>query len=163
VANIIREAIGVQKCRCGQDVKWGSRADRLFFMKTGLCEGCLIDYETKLRILGIYNSYELYKLASNELGAMTDLKSKIEESIKYFESGDTDVTMLCNSEGFVERWKTTNAEQVLADAKKDLKETRRRIVKLTKFRNAQKAKYIKEATKYKLEILCRTEKSPIKT
>ena len=24
VANIVREAIGVQKCRCGQEIRWGS-------------------------------------------------------------------------------------------------------------------------------------------
>ena len=52
VANLIREAIGVEKCRCGQEINYGSRADHLFFRKTGLCEACLIDYETKLRVLG---------------------------------------------------------------------------------------------------------------
>jgi len=163
VANIVRAAIGVQKCRCGQEVKWGSRADRLFYMKTGLCEGCLIDYETKLRVLGIYNDYEQYKLASNELGATQDLKAKIQETIKYFESDDTDVKMLCNSEGFTERWKTTNADQILTDAKKDLNESRRRIDALARIRNEQKEKYVDACKKYNLEILCQTEKSPIKT
>ena len=163
VANIIREAIGVQKCKCGQNVKWGSRADRLFYRKTGLCEGCLIDYETKLRVLGIYDDYEKYKLASNELGATTDMKAKIRETVKYFESGDTDVKMICNSEGFTERWKTTNAEQILKDARKDLKETRRRIVALTRIRDEQKEKYVNACKKYNLESLCQTEKSPTKT
>jgi hypothetical protein len=163
VANIVREAIGVQKCRCGQEIKWGSKADRLFYVRTGLCEGCLIDYETKLRVLGIYGDYETYKLASNELGYVKDMKSKIRETIKYFESGDTDVKMLCNSEGFTERWKTTNSEEILTDAKKDLKEARRRIEALTRIRDEQKAKYIEGCTKYNLEILCQTEKSPIKT
>lgn len=162
-ADAVREAIGVQKCRCGQDIKWGSKADRIFYMQTGLCEGCLIDYETKLRILGIYDDYEKYKLASNELGATKDLKAKIRETVKYFESGDTDVTMLCNSEGFMERWKTTNAEQILKDAKNDLKEARRRIAALTRIRDEQKAKYVEACAKYNLEVLCQTEKSPIKT
>jgi predicted transposase YbfD/YdcC len=163
VANIIREAIGVQKCKCGQEIKWGSRADRLFYRKTGLCEGCLIEYETRLRVLGIYGDYEQYKLASNELGATKDMETKILETIKYFESGDTDVKMLCNSEGFTERWKTTNADQILQDAKKDLEEARRRIDALTRIRDEQKAKYVDGATKYNLEVLCQTEKSLIKT
>ena len=158
VANIVREAIGVQKCRCGQEVKWGSRADRLFYSKTGLCEGCLVDYETKLRVLGIYDHYEKYKLASNELGATQDMKAKIRETIKYFESGDTDVKMLCNSEGFTERWKTTNADEILVDAKKDLKEARRRITALTRIRDEEKEKYVEAATKYNLEVLCQLEK-----
>ena len=163
VAEIIRETIGEQKCKCGADMKWGSKADRLFFRRTGLCEDCLIDYETKLRILGIFEAYEKYKLASNELGATKDLKVKIEDTLKYFSSGDTDITMLCNSEGFTERWKTTNAEEVVTNAKKDLEETTKRIDILTKFRDECKQKYIEDATKYGLEIICQTEKSPIKS
>jgi hypothetical protein len=116
-----------------------------------------------LRVLGIYDSYEKYKLASNELGATKDLKAKIKETIKYFESGDTDVKMLCNSEGFTERWKTNNADQILADAKKDLNEARRRIDALVRIRDEEKQKYVAEATKYNMEILCQMEKSPIKT
>lgn len=163
VANIVREAIGVQKCKCGQDIKWGSKADRLFYVRTGLCEGCLVDYETKLRVLGIYNDYETYKMASNELGATKDLRDKIQETITYFESGDTDMTMICNSEGFTERWKTTNAEEIVQTAKNDLKEANLRIDALERIRDEQKAKYIEAATKYNLDILCQTEKSPIKT
>lgn len=162
VADIVRAAIGKETCRCGQEVKWGSRADRLFYRKTGLCETCLIDYETKLRILGIYGDYEQYKLASNELGATKDLKEKIKETIKYFESGDTDVKMLCNSEGFTERWKTTNADQILTEAKKDLMEARRRIEALSRIRDECKAKYIESCEKYKLEALCQVDQT-IKT
>ncbi len=161
VANIVREAIGVQKCRCGMEIKWGSKADRLFYNKTGLCETCLIDYETKLRVLGIYADYETYKLASNEFGATRDMREKIKETIKYFKGNDTDVTMLCNSAGFMERWKTTNKDQILVDAKKDLKESRRRMAALTKIRDEHKQKYEEAAEKYNLEILCQTDKSAI--
>ncbi len=164
--DIIREAIGngLDCKKCGASYKWAGKYDRKYLSKTGLCEGCLIDYETKLRVLGIYNDYETYRLATNELGATKDLADKIRETIKYFESGDTDVKMLCNSEGFTERWKTTNSEQILETAKKDLAETQRRIDALTKIRDEVKEKYIEAATKYGLEILCRVDhKSPIKT
>jgi hypothetical protein len=158
VAELIRETIGLQKCnKCGADVKWGSKHDRLFFRKTGLCEECLINYETKLRILGIYGDYETYKMASNELGATVDLKSKIKETIKYFMAGDTDVTMLCNSEGFTERWKTPNTEEIITNAKKDLEETDRRIDALIKIRDECKEKYINATIKYGLEPLCQLD------
>lgn len=163
VANIIREAMGVQKCQCGQDIKWGSKRDRLFYNKTGKCEECLIQYETKLRIVGIYPDYETYKMASNELGGMKDFKSKIEETISYFSGDQTDVTMLCNSEGFTERWKTTNKDQILETAKNDLVEVNRRIEALTKIRDEYKQKYEAAASQFKLEVLCQTEKSAIKT
>ena len=164
VAELIRETIGEQKCKCGASMKWGSKHDRLFFRKTGLCETCLIDYETKLRVLGIYPYYEQYKLASNELGATVDLKTKIQDTIDYFEKGDTDVTMLCNSEGFTERWKTTNAEKIVEDAKRDLEEAQRRIDALEKIRDECKKNYVDAAAKYELEPICQPDpKSPIKT
>lgn len=162
-ANAVREAIGVQKCQCGQDIKWGTKRDRLFYNKTGKCEECLIQYETKLRILGIYPDYETYKMASNELGAMKDFKAKIDETITYFSGDHTDVTMLCNSEGFTERWKTTNKDQILETAQKDMEEVNRRIEALTKIRDEYKQKYEAAASQFKLEVLCQTEKSAIKT
>ena len=163
VAKLIRDTIGEQKCKCGADMKWGTKADRLFFRKTGMCEECIINYETKLRILGIYTDYEQYKLASNELGATKDMVSKIEDAIKYFSSGDTDVTMLCNSEGFTERWKTTNASEIVENAKKDLEEVHRRVEVLEQIRDECKQKYVDSATKYGLEIICQTDKSLIKS
>ena len=159
--DIIREAIGeMMNCnKCGASYKWAGKYDRKFLSRTGMCEECLINYETKLRVLGIYQDYETYKLASNELGAIQDLKAKIQETIKYFNSNDTDVKMLCNSEGFMERWKTTNVEQILENAKTDLKNADRRIDALTKIRDEEKEKYVTAATKYGLEILCQTDKS----
>lgn len=162
-ANIVREAIGVQKCKCGQEIRWGSRQDRLFYMKTGMCENCLIDYETKLRVLGIYPDYEIYKMASNELGGMKDYKAKIEETITYFESDNTDVTMLCNSDGFLERWKTTNKDEILENAHKDLTEVMLRIEALEKIKADYKQKYEVATAKYNLDVLCQPKKSVIKT
>jgi len=152
-ADTIRSAIGEQKCKCGQNIKWGNKSDQLFYRKTNLCEECLINYETKLTVLGIYNVYEQYKLASNELGAMLDMKNKIQETINYFKSENTDVTMLCNSEGFIERWKTTNVDQILENANEDLKQAERFIDALKRIQNEQKEKYINACEKYKLEIL----------
>jgi hypothetical protein len=163
MANAVREAIGVQKCKCGQNIKWGSKRDRIFYDKTGMCEDCLIQYETKLRIVGIYPDYETYKMASNELGGMKEFKAKVEETIAYFSGNDTDITMLCNSEGFTERWKTTNKDQILETANNDLKEINRRIEALTKIRDEYKQKYEDAASKFKLEMICQTEKPAIKT
>lgn len=152
VANLIREAIGVQKCKCGQEIKYGGRADRIFFSKTGLCENCLIDYETKLRIVGVYPEYERYKVVSNEIGHLKEAKAKIEEIVEYFMHNDGDVTMLCNEEGFTERWKNTNKEQILEDASKDLKLCKKTITALTKIKNEAKKNYQAGAKKYKLEV-----------
>ena len=150
VGDIVRAARD-QKCKCGQDIKWGSRLDHLFFTKTGLCESCLIDYETKLRILGIYDDYEKFKVLSNQLGVFEDAKAQIESAIKFFEEGSGDVEMLCNSEGFVERWKNTNRDQILKDAKKDLRIARKRIAEVKREKNSYKKKYVKAASGYNLD------------
>lgn len=151
VAEIVREAIGIQKCRCGQDIKWGSKLDRHFFRKTGLCENCLIDYETKLKILNIYDDYERYKLISNELGYLRDARQKIQEIVAFFESDSGDVTMICNAEGFTERWANTNRDRILEDAKKDLELVLKRIEELEGLKVERKQKYLDAAAKYNLE------------
>ncbi len=151
VADIVREARGKQVCKCGQEIRWGTRADNILYQKTGMCANCLIDYETKLRIVGIYDDYEAYKLISNEIGFLKDAKDKIAETVKFFSSDPGDVTAICNSEGFLERWKNTNSEKILADAKRDLKMCRQRIAALSKEKQKFKKKFLEGAKKYKLE------------
>lgn len=154
VADIVRAATN-DKCYCGQEIKWGSRADKILFRKTGLCSNCLTDYETKLRIVGIYDDYEKYKIISNEIGILNDTKSKVEDVIKFFSNDNGDVEMVCNSEGFVERWKTVNREQILEDAKKDLKIIKKQLLALKKLKKVHKNKYIEGTVKYKLKSYAR--------
>lgn len=149
--DMIRKMIS-QKCKCGQEIKFGSRLDRIFFAKTGLCENCLIDYETKLRIIKAYPDYEKYKLISNEIGFLRDIKQKLKETIEFFINDNGDINVLCNDEGFIETFKNTNRDKVLKDAKNDLKLCRRRITALIKERDIAKALYVAKAKEYKLEI-----------
>ena len=151
VANIVRKA-QEQKCKCGQDIKWGSKLDRLFFRKTGMCEACLIDYETKLRVLGIYDDYEKYKMLSNQLGVFKDAETQIEATVKFFSSNSGDVAVVCNSEGFTERWKNTNRETILENAKKDLELAKKRIAEVAKEKEDCKQKYVEAAAKFGLEV-----------
>lgn len=153
MADAVREARGIDKCKkCQKEIRWGGRTDHILHRKTGLCADCLIDYETKLRIAGIHVEYEIMKMSSNELGLMKDAKSKISEVLKFFQTDEGDITMLCNSDGFTERWKNTNREQIIKDAKHDLKLIRQRIAFLTKINTESKEKFLKGAKKYNMEI-----------
>jgi ribosomal protein S8 len=116
-----------------------------------MCENCLITYETKLRILGIYDDYEQYKMLSNELGFLKDARSKIKECLKFFSESSGDVEMVCNSEGFIERWKDINKDQILLDSTRDLKLATKKIAAITKLKKEAKKKYIENAAKYKIE------------
>jgi len=148
--DFVRELIK-QTCKCGMDIKWGDKMDKKFFYRTGLCADCLIDYETKLRIVGVYPDYERYKVISYELGFIKEARDKVLEVIKYFEENSGDMEMICNSEGFIERWKNTNGTEILENAKKDLALAKKRIALVTKAKNEAKKKYIAGAKKYKLE------------
>lgn len=154
-ADIIRDAISKQCPTCKMVIKWGTRRDEKLFNRTGLCENCLIEYETKLRILGIYDSYEAYKMLSYELGFLKEARGKVKDVIKYFSENSGDVEMLCNSEGFTERWKCTNKDDIIKDARNDLKLARRKIAAVSKAKEAAKAKYVEGAKKFNLEIYVR--------
>lgn len=150
--DLIRELIKEgQKCKCGQDIRWGSKLDKYFFARTGMCETCLITYETNLRILGIYEIYERYKLVSYELGRMIEAKEKIKEVIKFFSENNSDVEMICNSEGFIERWKNTNTDKIKEDATRDLALATEKIETLSKIQEEAKKLYIDSVKSYNIE------------
>lgn len=150
-ADFIRNLID-KKCKCGQEIKWGTKRDQYFFNRTGLCENCLIDYETKLRITGIYPDYEKYKLLSYEFGYLNDIKVKIQETIDYFSTERGDVTMICNSDGFTERWGNTNRKSILKTAKKDLRLANKRIEEVYKLKLDYKNKYEDGVKKFNLDF-----------
>jgi len=150
-ADIIRDAIRKKCSICNADARFGSRIDNILYRKTGLCSNCLIDYETKLRIVGVYDDYELYKLSANEIAFLKDTMDKIEETIKFFSEESGDVIAICNSDGFIERWKNTNKDKILEDAKRDLKLVRQRIIALTKIKTQHKKKFQTGAKKFNLE------------
>lgn len=152
VAEAVRKARGIDKCKkCKCEIRWGTKTDQILYRKTRLCTDCLIDYETKLRILGIYPYYEAMKVSSNELGYLKDLKAKVLETIKFFKEDNGDVTMVCNSEGFIERWKNTNREQILQNAKENLKLIRKRIKLLSQIRIENQRKFKNEVKRFKLK------------
>jgi hypothetical protein len=139
-ADNIREML-VQKCKCGQDIRYGTKRDVLFFSKTGMCENCLINHETDLRILGIYEIYERYKLLSNEYGFLKDAKQQLEESLAFVKKDDGTIKVLCNSEGFIEKFKGKNVDEFEAQLKKDLKLIAFRTKVIGKARNEAKKEY----------------------
>jgi hypothetical protein len=151
--DIIREAIGDElNCKlCKANWKFASKNDRKFLTRTGLCEECLINYETKLRILGIYESYEKYRLASYELGHLKELKLRIAEVIETLKRTGGNVINLAENE-FDNQivWENTNKDKNIADAEKDLKDTIDLIKRGEGITKGFKKEYLKNIKKYKL-------------
>lgn len=145
-ANFIRK-VSAQKCSCGQDIRYGNRFDEKFFSKTGKCYDCVIKEETELRILGVYHHYENYKLLSNYLGYLKDVRQKISDSIQYFEREDGKLKVLCNGEGFLENFTGLNTKELLDAAKKDLEKVNAVIKKVFFDKTQAKKIYEKEFAK----------------
>ena len=145
-ANIIKAAMK-RKCKCGQEIQYGSRLDEVFFSKTGKCFDCIIKEETEYRVLGVYPQYEAFKLLSNYLGFLEDMKQKIEDSIKYFQTEDGTLQILCNSEGFLEKFKGINTEELLVSAKNDLSEITKLISKTSKDKKKAKKTFNEDLKK----------------
>ena len=61
------------------------------------------------------------KIFNNQKSFCLELKSKLEETIKYLETSSDDIVYL-NEDGSKEVWKDTTREKVLSDARNDYKE-----------------------------------------
>lgn len=151
-SEMIRKTIK-QKCDCGQEIQYGDKLDTNFFKKTGKCFNCIIKEETELRVLGVYSYYENYKLLANYLGILEETKQKIEESIRYFETESDTLKVLCNSEGFLEKFKGINQEKLLETAKEDLKQIDETIEKININKNEAKRIYDTETIKAKCLLI----------
>lgn len=153
--DIIREAIGAAlNCKkCGLHYKWGNRYDIKFLRKTGLCYDCIIDYETKLRVLGLYNAYEKYHLGSRELGTLKELREKLKETIAYFNDTGGDIVKLAESE-YDENivWKNTNKDKILGDAIADLEKVEKLIATGEELLPKFKQEYLDGVQKHNLDF-----------
>ena len=151
---IIREMLNFKCNHCQMTIKWGTKRDEYFYNRTGLCENCLIEYETKLRIVGAWDVYEKYKLSSYALGDLKEGKFKLQEIVDYFKSNDGDVTLPCeNGVGYDAIWKNTNKDKILKDAKYDLKKVKKLISEAAKVKQLNKKLYVEKCKEYKLDII----------
>ena len=113
-----------QRCNiCNADTKWGNYLDQKVYPKTGRCYDCNIAFDSKLKILGVFEDYEKHKIYKSMLSEMNDFKQQMTESLTYLES-DSSLPKLqyFNEDGSQEFWTddTDMKSKVLTDLKKDL-------------------------------------------
>lgn len=100
-ATIINE----QRCKtCNMDVRWGNYLDDRVWPKTGYCYDCFINFQTELKLMGMFDVYNELQDLKNERSILEDYKKKFEESKKFCEENkDKDVTFL-EEDGSFEKW-----------------------------------------------------------
>jgi hypothetical protein len=92
-------------------------ADKKLIRRTGLCVNCLAEFETQLKLDGIYPFYEDYKMTLNKLSYVREMKVKMEESLSGIKSHFETIT----EDGKLERWDwQVDIEEVKKDLKKDI-------------------------------------------
>lgn len=151
--DLIREMIDDRCNECNCQVKWGSNRDISLFRRTGLCEECLVTYETKLRVLGIWDNYEKYKLASYALGDLNNNKIRLIEIINYFKTNDGDVILPNEDGGIDETWKNINKDVLVKDVKEDLKKVKKFIKEASIVKIQNKKLYISKCKQFKLKVI----------
>lgn len=151
---IIRDTIGdTLDCKvCKAKWKWSGSKDRRMLNRTGLCSDCLIEYETKLRIVGAYDVYEKYRMGIYEMGHLKELRLKIKETIANLEHTGGDVTKLAESEYDTPIvWKNTNKDTEIENCKKDLANVDELISKGGPILEDLKKSYVEAVKNYKLQ------------
>jgi hypothetical protein len=112
--------------RTGQNLKFShNKYDRMTLMKTGMSFDALVEYETELRIKGLYNDYAAKKVYRNQLAYLEDLKKKLEESYKY--TDEHKIITYVNSNGLVEEWENDARQELMENIVKDLEQCNKSI------------------------------------
>lgn len=136
IGDIVRAETNCRCSKCNAEIRWGTRQDEKMHAKTGMCLECLTDYETQLRLKGVYKEYEQNKLLQNQLSYLKDIKQKLEEAKEY---AAKNTFTFVNSNGLVEEWDNVARGQLLKNLEVDykaclkaVKDTEKEIKKLTK-------------------------------
>jgi len=127
-AKIINE----QRCKeCNMDVRWGNYLDDRVWPKTLMCYDCYINFQTKLKMSGMFDVYNELQDLKNERSILEDYKKKFEESKKFCEENkDKDVTFL-EEDGSFEKWDgNIDYNTILEDLNKDLDVVYKRLEEL---------------------------------
>lgn len=127
-ATIINE----QRCKCcNMDVRWGNYLDDRVWPKTGYCYDCFINFQTELKMMGMFEVYNELQDLKNERSILEDYKKKFEESKKFCEENkDKDVTFL-EEDGSFEKWDgNIDYNTILEDLNKDLDVVYKRLEEL---------------------------------
>jgi hypothetical protein len=122
-ADIIREEMDKMWicAKTGKNLKFShTKYDKIALQKTGMCFDALIEYETDLRIKGLFKDYERKKILLNQISFLEDMKKKFKEGYEYTKSHKT--FEYINSNGTVDVWENDSREELMANIRKDYKQ-----------------------------------------
>ena len=100
-------------------------ANLRFIKQSGYCINCLVEREAKLRLAGIYDNYEYWKMNLKALGILKDDLASFEQARRDVET----VPGIVNEDGTIEKWNLpSNIEQIKADMDTDIENIKKLII-----------------------------------
>jgi hypothetical protein len=108
------------------------RVDKKLISKTGYCLHCLTIRESQIKIDGLWQAYEDYKIYSNMIGYGSDVLSQFKQAYK-----DAKQTYeVVQEDGKIETWSMErNVEELKAEILLDIVNFEKEIEQATKLRN----------------------------
>jgi hypothetical protein len=92
-----------------------NKYDKLFYLQYKRCFNCQVDFETELRISGLWEDYQKHIINSDIDGAINDFKIWIDEEI------NTSNNSFITEAGDVERWVGSSKQKLLESKEETIK------------------------------------------
>jgi hypothetical protein len=103
------------------DVRWGNYLDDRVWPKTGYCYDCFINFQTELKMMGMFEVYNELQDLKNERSILEDYKRKFEESQTFCQKNQGKPVEFLEEDGSFERWEgVQDYTKILEDVTNDL-------------------------------------------
>lgn len=125
-----------QKSDCKSETcsksKYG-KADKTLISKTGYCSKCLAEKEQQIKLDGLWEEYEAYKIYSNMAAYGTEVLQKWNQALDEV----SNIHEYINDDGSVEKWSSNEDVQTLkVQIEKDIENGKKELIEVIEKRNA---------------------------
>lgn len=109
-----------------------SRTDKKIVSKTGYCSNCLAEKESKIKIDGLWDEYESYKVYSNMIAYGSEVLAQLNQAY----NDAKQEYEYANEDGSIEKWSMDRPiEELKAEIKQDIENIQKEIEDISKRRD----------------------------
>jgi len=110
-----------------------SRADKKLISKSGYCAGCLAKRELPIKLDGLWEAYEQYKIYSNMASYGTDILEKWNQAL----NDVTNIHTFINDDGSSEKWvHDADVDVLRKQIEDDIESGKKELIEVIEKRNA---------------------------
>jgi len=114
-----------------EKVKYGP-TDKKLISKAGYCSQCLAKLEHPIRVDGLWEEYETFRICTNMMAYGTEVLEQMNEALREI----TNVHEFINDKGEIEEWKSSKSVQELEEElKEDIESGKKELTEVIEKRN----------------------------